>query len=409
MGRIGRLGITTLSSSALALAVACGDAARGVDDAGGTNADAAGDAAGDAAPDASPASLVPIIGFDAAKYELAEGLAVRGGKAYVGLAPLGAVLEVDPTGTSKPYGSVPAGYDKGYTLGLAFGGDGAGFAVPPHNADAARDALAATATWVSEALDLKLRVALVPIEAIRAEGLDVRIARYAPSPHVSYALFSGGGLAWAEAAMKRGAFAIAPAPAGAHPDLTGLSCRFSEMPAERGLILSLLVVPAAGADDAAFRRLVEDVVALVEASPGAGRPVPVEGPPLRWPSPGADYEARARRGGPLALRRLGVHAWTLFICGLFRFGLSAGGFVPRVYLQQRPTRRDRRCRMTPRIPGLPELPGLPGDDRTRLAAAAAAGTARYGLHRQDAALMTCFTLSVMQPDHFHFIDGARGG
>lgn len=125
MGRIGRLGITTLSSSALALAVACGDAARGVDDAGGTNADAAGDAA--AAPDASPASLVPIIGFDAAKYELAEGLAVRGGKAYVGLAPLGAVLEVDPTGTSKPYGSVPAGYDKGYTLGLAFGGDGALF------------------------------------------------------------------------------------------------------------------------------------------------------------------------------------------------------------------------------------------------------------------------------------------
>lgn len=297
----------------------------------------------------------------------------------------------------------------GRAFPFAFGGDGAGFAVPPRDADAARDALAATATWVSEALDLELRVALVPIEAIRAEGLDVRIARYAPSPHVSYALFSGGGLAWAEAAMKRGAFAIAPAPAGAHPDLTGLSCRFSEMPAERGLILSLLVVPAAGADDAAFRRLVEDVVALVEASPGAGRPVPVEGPPLRWPSPGADYEARARRGGPLALRRLGVHAWTLFICGLFRFGLSAGGFVPRVYLQQVVENSDFRkyddgLRMV-----LDCRPELAAALERRLAAAAAAGTARYGLHRQDAALMTCFTLSAAQPDHFHFVDGARGG
>lgn len=292
---------------------------------------------------------------------------------------------------------------------FAFGGDGASFAVPPDDVDAARDALAATATWVSEALDLVLRVALVPIETIRAEGLDVRIARYTPSPHVSYALFSGGGLAWAEAAMKRGLFTIAAAPAGAHPDLSGLSCRFSEMPAERGLILSVLVVPTSNADHAAFRRLVEEVVALVETSPGAGRPVPAGGPRLRWPSPGADYEARAWRGGPLVLRRFGVHAWTLFVHGLFRFGLSAGGFVPRVYLQQVVENSDFRkyddgLRMV-----LDCRPEVAEALERRLTAAAAAGTARYGLHRQDAALMTCFTLSAAQPDHFHFVDGARGG
>jgi Protein of unknown function (DUF3095) len=45
----------------------------------------------------------------------------------------------------------------------------------------------------------------------------------------------------------------------------------------------------------------------------------------------------------------------------------------------------------------------------RLAAAAFNGTVRYGLHRQDAAMMTCFTPSVMRSDHVHFIDGARGG
>lgn len=298
---------------------------------------------------------------------------------------------------------------EGRAFPFAFGGDGASFAVPLRDADAARDALAATATWVREALDLVLRVALVPVEAIRAEGRDVRIARYAPSPHVSYALFSGGGLAWAEAAMKRGMFAVAPAPAGAHPDLGGLSCRFAEMPAERGLILSLLVVPAAGADGTAFRRLIEDIVALVETSPGAGRPVPANGPRLRWPSPGADYEARAWRRGPLLARRLGVHAWTLFGHGLFRFGLSVGGFVPAVYLQQVAENSDFRkyddgLRMV-----LDCRPELAEALERRLAAAAVAGTARYGLHRQDAALMTCFTLSVTQPDHFHFIDGARGG
>jgi hypothetical protein len=31
------------------------------------------------------------------------------------------------------------------------------------------------------------------------------------------------------------------------------------------------------------------------------------------------------------------------------------------------------------------------------------------VHRQDAAMMTCFTLLPMRADHVHFIDGARGG
>jgi hypothetical protein len=45
----------------------------------------------------------------------------------------------------------------------------------------------------------------------------------------------------------------------------------------------------------------------------------------------------------------------------------------------------------------------------RLELAASNGIVRYGLHRQDAAMMTCFTPSVMRSDHVHFIDGARGG
>ncbi len=67
-------------------------------------------------------------------------------------------------------------------------------------------------------------------------------------------MFSGGGLAYADAAMKRGDFAIDPAPAGTQPDLSGLSCRFEVMPSVRGVILSVLVLPAKSADPAAFRR-----------------------------------------------------------------------------------------------------------------------------------------------------------
>ncbi|MCJ9734084.1 DUF3095 family protein, partial [Bradyrhizobium sp. PRIMUS42] len=89
---------------------------------------------------------------------------------------------------------------EGREFPFVFGGDGASFAVAPHDLGPAREALAATATWVREDLDLTMRVALVPVSAIRAHGLDVRVARFGPSANLSYAMFSGGGLAWADAA-----------------------------------------------------------------------------------------------------------------------------------------------------------------------------------------------------------------
>jgi hypothetical protein len=44
-----------------------------------------------------------------------------------------------------------------------------------------------------------------------------------------------------------------------------------------------------------------------------------------------------------------------------------------------------------------------------LAAAEKAGIVRYGCHREDSAIMTCFAPSPANPTHVHFIDGAQGG
>src|SRR5580693_6788264 len=59
---------------------------------------------------------------------------------------------------------------EGREFPFVFGGDGASFAVAPGDFDRARDALASTAAWVREDLDLAMRVALVPVSAIRAQG-----------------------------------------------------------------------------------------------------------------------------------------------------------------------------------------------------------------------------------------------
>jgi hypothetical protein len=298
---------------------------------------------------------------------------------------------------------------EGREFPFVFGGDGASFAVAPDDLASAREALAATAAWVREDLDLVMRVALVPVSAVRAKGLDVRVARFGPSANLSYAMFSGGGLGWADAAMKRGEFAVDAAAPGTQPDLSGLSCRFEEIPSTRGLILSVLAVPARGADQNAFRKVIEEVIHLVERSPDAGRPVPDDGPPLKWPPAGVEFEARAARGGSLLKRRTVVLAVTLWAYVVMRFGIKVGNFVPRIYRRQVVENSDFRkyddgLRMI-----LDCTPELEAALTQRLAKAASNGIVRYGLHRQDAAMMTCFVPSVMRADHVHFIDGARGG
>jgi hypothetical protein len=300
---------------------------------------------------------------------------------------------------------------EGREFPFVFGGDGASFAVPAGAAAAARQALAETATWVKEDLDLTLRVGMAPVTDIRAQGLDVRVARYAPSENISIAMFSGGGMAWADAAMKQGRIVVEPAPPGAHPDLSGLSCRYEEIPASRGLVLSLVVAPGANGGTEAFRAAIEQIARIVEKTPDASRPVPGQRLRLTWPPAGADLEARASRraGEPLWQRKVKVLVWTLFAFIVMRFGITVGRFIPAKYTRELIDNSDFRkfddsLRMV-----LDCTPELADAIERHLAVCAGQGVVRYGTHRQQAAMMTCFTPSPTNSNHVHFIDGAMGG
>lgn len=270
--------------------------------------------------------------------------------------------------------------------------------------------LAATVTWVREALDLDLRAASIPVAAVRENGHDLRIARYAASPNVDYAMFSGGGLAYADAAMKGGLHAIAGA-AGAKPDLTGLSCRFEAVPAKDGLVLSLIVLPEDGADRSAVHAVLGAILAEVDASPGMGRPLPESGPTMRLPWAGllADARAEGALAGSRLLRLMVMVLLRSAAFALFRSGLPFGPFSPRRYRRRLAANADFRkyddgLRLTVACP-------VATADRIegRLARAQAAGLVRYGSHRQDAAVVTCVSPSVLRDDHVHFVDGAGGG
>lgn len=293
---------------------------------------------------------------------------------------------------------------------FVFGGDGAIVAIPAAGEPLVRKALADVQTWVSEELQLDLRAAVVPLSDIRRAGLDVMIARFSPSKFVSYAMFSGGGTSWAEAQMKAGNYSIAPAPAHAQPDLSGLSCRWNPIKARNGQIVSIIVVPGSESKASDFQDLVSDIIAISKEQDRDGHPVPREGPVPILNFDGVDPEARTDAAGFARIfRKLAIAAQIGLVYVINKFGIRTGAFDVNVYRSDLAANSDFRkfddgLKMTLDV----------DHDRlkrieARLLQAEAEGTGLFGLHRQNSALMTCFVPTPMSRDHMHFIDGAEGG
>lgn len=296
---------------------------------------------------------------------------------------------------------------------FVFAGDGASFALPPDHAAVAREALAGVAGWARDAFGFHLRTALLSVETIRERGREVSVARFAASPDVAYTMFSGGGVAFAEARMKAGEYRLDPAAGdAARPDLTGLSCRFSPIEARHGVILSLIAFPAETVAPARFSAVAGDILALAATAADAGRPVPEEGPKQRWPTAGLMLEARtaaARVGRALWLSTVIVAIRSLLAHLTFVLGLRVGGFEPARYRSELVRNTDFRkfddgLRLT-----LDCSDAVADAIAERLARAEADGIVHAGLHRQNAALMTCFVPTASRSDHVHFVDGAMGG
>jgi hypothetical protein len=297
----------------------------------------------------------------------------------------------------------------GKSYPFSFGGDGALIAAPGDKAELLGEALAGTKRWAAEALSLELRAALVPVAAARKAGQEVAVARFMPSDAVGYAMFSGGGAQWAETEMKAGRHLLPDAETTALPDLQGLSCRWEPSPSRKGVILSMIVKKQPRASWQDFLTTTAAILARIGELEREGHPLPVEGASFAWPPKGLALEAMAKgRKGRLA-RKAGLALFTLFAWFLFRTGLRFGRFDPEVYRRYTVLNSDYRkfedsLRMT-----LDCSPQTKREIEALLADARRKGILSYGLHSQDAAIMTCIVPSALSNEHFHFLDGIDGG
>lgn len=290
---------------------------------------------------------------------------------------------------------------------FTFGGDGASFAAPGAYSSIIKDTLAKTAAWAEDALGLTLRIAVIPIADIRAQRLDVLVARFAPSSNVTYAMFAGGGLAWAERKLKQGDYTVPRAPMGVTADLTGLSCQFAPISTKHGVILSLIVVPRD--DSTSFVELIQELLRTLHSDDPGLHPLPAEGPLPAWTGDHLDHAIKT------GSRKMPFATWAAKCLRaiLARLGtlleIPIGGFHEARFRRELVENTDFRkfddgLRMT--VDCSSELADVID---ARLEEAQRRGACFFGTHRQLAAILTCFVPSPTQANHVHFVDGASGG
>lgn len=298
---------------------------------------------------------------------------------------------------------------------FVFGGDGGTLVVPGALAGAAERALQELQAACGAIYGLELRIGAVPVGALRAQGTDVRIRKYALSPRNHLAMFAGGGLERADALLKSEApdnphLLPALKRAGA-PDLTGLSCRWEPLRPKDGCMLTLMIQGRAGAGEG---RVLGETLSAMSDILGHGirdaAPANRFSMRFKWPPKGAWTEIRSLVPVKGRLRSfLWVMGTSLVQTWCEWFDRKAGDYDGAVYRDEVRANTDfRRYDGTLRTV-LDVTPGQAAAIEDYLETGYRQGRLVYGSHRADSALMTCLVFNMSRSEHVHFIDGAGGG
>jgi hypothetical protein len=306
---------------------------------------------------------------------------------------------------------------KDLLLPYVFGGDGATLLFPSSRREAIGAALRALQHLARERFDLGLRVGVVPVSELRADGFPLRLARFRLSESVTMAVLAGTGVAEAERRVKSselgGRYSESGPRTTGSADLAGFECRFEPLTSRHGHIASLLVM--AHSDDPAGRpQIYHEVLDAIDAALGdVSRANPARHASLVIASSLTHYEQESRlRGGTGRLRRLLYTLKVYAIASLGRFllwtrwrmpGFDGARYRDEVIAHTDFRKFDGTLRMVIDVTPaqLDALVALLDQRR-------AAGLIAYGLHTSTRAIMTCL-ISSHERDHVHLVDGADGG
>ncbi|MFZ4815256.1 MAG: DUF3095 domain-containing protein, partial [Phototrophicaceae bacterium] len=297
----------------------------------------------------------------------------------------------------------------GHDLPFVFGGDGATIVIPPSIVEEARHALIATQRLSRDIFELDLRVGLVPITDIVAGGFAVRVAKLHFSENFQQAVFSGGGLAYADRLIKDKAtqdrYLLVDDGGEHHANFDGYECRWNEIPSAHEENLAI-IIQATSSDAARNNAVYTEVIAYIEHLYGdtaARNPLSISGM-----GPGKSPWAFRVENMILQGKRSWLRNLWLFVfswVGLLIWK-QQGRWDKYLHVAAEATDREKfddtlRMLMAGRPQQRQALRGFLEERRQR-------GELIYGIHVSTHALMTCVVFDRLG-QQVHFVDGTGGG
>jgi hypothetical protein len=303
---------------------------------------------------------------------------------------------------------------------FVFGGDGASFVIPELCRQPVEKALNCTRRLAHASFGMELRVGIVPVKIIVEGGARVRIAKMQVSPWGTLAMFSGGGLAYAEKLIKdqktSPTYEIKmDSKQNEEQDLfEGLECRWEPIQSKKGETVCLMVL-ARGDNELKNSETYFQFIEEMQRIYGTQRdysPVSPSQMKVTLNTKLLSSETKVRTFNKNLFTRMAYPILLRLSCILgkfvFKFGLRVGDLDGKDYLNTVTKNSDFQkyddtLRMT--IDSRPEqrkqLVGY-------LEAQMNAENLFYGIQISDSALMTCMVFD-RKDRHLHFVDGASGG
>jgi hypothetical protein len=297
---------------------------------------------------------------------------------------------------------------------FSFGGDGASLVVPPACIEVARKALLGVRAIARQSFGTDLRVGVVPVAEI-SQYCALKVAKVRLAPSYYQASFVGGGITLATDLIKGHAAYRLDAPGDPNwADLSGLECRWQEVPSLKGQTLSIIVTALSSSGEVDYQTYKNFLTTIQTIYGGLENYHPISSTTLNLSlNPrklNAEVKLRATSTSRWARLKYLLQILTENLLGLafmkFKlnvFGVQWGEYKNEVQVASDHQKIDDVLRMV--ISSRPDQTQQLVD---YLEQASQTGKLAYGLHISDRAMLTCLILD-RRSHHFHLVDGADGG
>jgi hypothetical protein len=306
---------------------------------------------------------------------------------------------------------------KNYEIPYVFGGDGATLLIPPEAVDLITSELQGLQALARADFQIDLRVGLVSLKDLIAQGYNLKVAKYELSPGNALAQFRGDALIKAEDIIKNNLLKEFPSALILEPNqmtvpnLDGLSCRLDPLKSRRGIILSLICKSIQSQKEVSIlQSVLDELKPVLGHDLNRASPVSIEQMKWRAISPTLKEEtftSRGRRSHWIAFIHIFLKAFVVNLSMKLEFPL--GPFLPKKYKIETVLNSDfKKFDGTLRMVIDCDLDQA-SKIETLLQKNYQQGKIFFGLHQSPEALMTCMVFSASQNQHIHFIDGSLGG